>query len=132
MSTSFPFRKISSDLFGQIFRPYVDIVAYGKKGHPRTITMIVDTGADYTILPRREAAILGIDIQHDCTIHSTYGVGGSQTVYLYKDLHIEFGGKTLHIPVGFLDTNNVPPLLGRHQCIELFKICFENHEVGFG
>ena len=36
--------------------------------------MLVDTGADYTILPRREAMILGIDINKGCTSNVTYGV----------------------------------------------------------
>ena len=84
MSLAFKFRKIASDLFGDIYRPYADVTFYGQHGRPRKITMVVDIGADYTILPRREAALLGIDLNRDCTMHTTYGVGGVQKVYLYR------------------------------------------------
>ena len=131
MKASFRLQKIASDLFGFIYRPYADVILYGKHGRPRKVTMIVDTGADYTILPRREAALLGIDLSRDCLVHTTYGVGGPQTVYLYQNLEVELGEQKLTIPVGFLDKNDVPPLLGRHQCMELFKTCFDQGIVSF-
>ncbi|MFQ6009398.1 MAG: retropepsin-like aspartic protease [Candidatus Zixiibacteriota bacterium] len=131
MKTTFKFQKIASDLFGYIYRPYAHVLFYGKNGKERIITMVVDTGADYTLLPRREAALLGIDLNQDCTSHTTYGVGGPQTVCLYKDVQVELGDKKLKIPVGFLEKNNVPPLLGRHQFMELFKTCFHEHVVSF-
>lgn len=132
MKVEFKFRKIASELFGEIYRPYADIIAYGRNGKARGITLVVDTGADYTIFPRREAALLGIDLDRDCTIHTTFGVGGARNVYLYKDLHVSLGNKKFKIPVGFLDTNEVPPLLGRQQFLELIKTCFVNHIVSFG
>lgn len=131
MKATFKFRKIASEMFGHIYRPYADVFFYGKGGKARLITMVVDTGADYTILPRREAAILGIDLNQDCTSHTTYGVGGPQTVYLYKKMEVELGNQKLKIPVGFLEKNNVPPLLGRHQFMELFKTCFHQRLVSF-
>lgn len=131
MKTSFRFQKIPSELFGHIYRPYAEVVVYGKNKKPRAITMLVDTGADFTILPRREAAILGIDLSQDCTVHTTYGVGGPQRTYLYKGLEVKLGETRLKIPVGFLDRNNVSPLLGRHQFLELFKTCFYGNVVSF-
>ena len=131
MRTAFRFRRIASDLFGHIYRPYADVLVYGRNNKRRLITMVVDTGADYTILPRRQAALLEIDLSRDCTPHSTYGVGGPQTTYLYEGLEVRLGSKQLKIPVGFLDTNDVPPLLGRHQFMELFKTCLDDHVVSF-
>lgn len=131
MSLKLPFKKIASEIFGEIYRPYADIIAYGKNGKAKKITLVVDTGADYTIFPRREAALLGIDLNKDCTIHTTFGVGGARNVYLYRNLPVDLDGKQFKIPVGFLDTNEVPPLLGRHQFMELFKTCFSSHVVTF-
>ncbi|MCI0528865.1 MAG: retroviral-like aspartic protease family protein, partial [Nitrospira sp.] len=131
MNVTFRLQKIASDLFGYIYRPYAEVIFYGQHGKPRRITMVVDTGADYSILPRREAALLGIDLSQDCTSHTTYGVGGPQTVYLYRDIEVQLGEKHLKIPVGFLDKNDVPPLLGRHQFMELFQTCFDQKKVSF-
>jgi hypothetical protein len=131
MKTTFRFHRLASDVFGSIYRPYADILVYGPNRKPRTITMVVDTGADYTIFPRREAALFGIDLSRDCTIHTTYGVGGPETVYLYPKLEMVLGEARVQIPVGFLNTNEVPPLLGRHQCLERFKTCFDQHVVSF-
>jgi hypothetical protein len=91
MRVVFRFRKIASDLFGYIYRPYAEVIFYGRNGKPRKITMVVDTGADYTLLPRREAALLGIDLSQECTANTTYGVGGPQIVYLYRGLQAKLG-----------------------------------------
>jgi len=131
MKTSFRFRKIYSDIFGHIYRPYADVTFVGKNLKHRIVTMVVDTGADYTVLPKREAALLGIDVNKDCFVYTTYGVGGSQTIYLYKQIHLQFNSSELTIPVGFLDSDDVPPLLGRHGFMEIFKTCFDNHMVYF-
>ena len=131
MKLSFKLQPIHTQLFGHLYRPYAEVICYGKHQRPRKITMLVDTGADYTILPRREAMILGIDIYKDCVSNITYGVGGPQTVYLYQGLQVALGDRSLKIPVGFLDNNDVPPLLGRHQFMELFTTCFDQQQVSF-
>lgn len=131
MKATFKFRKVASDLFGHIYRPYADVLIYGKNGKQKKVTMLVDSGADYTLLPRREASLLGIDLSRDCTKHVTRGVGGPQTVYLYRGLDVELAGEKLKIPAGFLAKNDVPPLLGRHQFMELFKICLHEHVTSF-
>jgi hypothetical protein len=46
-------------------------------------------------------------------------------------LEVTLAGRNLTVPVGFLDTNNVPPLLGRYQFMELFKACFNKRCVSF-
>ena len=131
MKTAFRFRQISSELFGTIHRPYADVLFIGKNKKRRTISMVVDTGADYSLLPRKDASLLEIDLAKDCTLYTTYGVGGSQTVYLYRNMKVELDTLTLTIPVGFLDSNDIPPLLGRHGFLEVMKTCFENHVVYF-
>lgn len=131
MRTTCTYQRVSSDLFGVIYRPYADVLVYGPNHRARKITMLVDTGADFTIFPRCEAALLGIDISQDCIFHTTYGVGGPEIVYVYEHLLVKLGDRQLHTPVGFLDSNTVPPLLGRHQFMELFRTCFHQRVVSF-
>lgn len=123
---TFKFHKV-----GLVYRPFADVIFVGPNQKPRKISMLVDTGADNTILPWREAAILGVDLQKDCVANTTFGVGGPQTMYSHQGLQVQLGGYQLVVPVGFLDTNEVPPLLGRDKFMEHFKTCFANKTVSF-
>jgi len=94
--------------------------------------MIVDTGADYTLLPLWLYSKLGVDIKKDCNRLYTSGVGGKQLVYVLKGLwKIKLGEWESNIRLGFLNDNFVPPLLGRLDCLEKIKVCFENFKTVF-
>ena len=94
--------------------------------------MIIDTGADYTLLPRFLASLLGIDFAKDCRIIDTQGVGGSSRVYLFKDkIKVRIGDFHRQIPLGFLDNDYIPPLLGRHEFFETFRVVFEKFNTTF-
>lgn len=47
-------------------------------------------------------------------------------VYLYKNLQIKIGQWQEKVPVGFLERDDIPPLLGRLKCMEILKVTFEN------
>lgn len=96
------------------------------------LRMIVDTGADYTLLPRFMANKLGIDLEKDCKIFSTFGVGGAERVYFLNKIRAKLGVWERIIPIGFLERDEIPPLLGRHQFLETFETLFSsNHIVSF-
>lgn len=128
----FVFRAIPSEIFGTIWRPYADVLMRKKDQTSwRKATMVIDTGADYTILPRSYAAYLGIDLGKDCIVHNTHGIGGAETVYFHKDLLVKLGNFQRKIPVGFLERDDIPPLLGRHEFFETFRSVFEKHTITF-
>lgn len=93
--------------------------------------MIVDTGADYTLLPHFYALDLGVDLKKDCKVHWTGGIGGKEKVYLMKEIQARLGGWKRVVPVGFLDRDNIPPLLGRQEFLETFKVTLVNHYTLF-
>lgn len=126
----FPFRKMSKEYFGIIRRPYATVLVKSKQGEWLPVEMVVDTGADYTLLPRKYAGILGINFS-DCLSKTSLGIGGSETVYLYKSLSIKMGNWQKEIPVGFLERDDIPPLLGRLEFIEALKVIFEDYETIF-
>ena len=94
--------------------------------------MLVDTGADYTLLPRSYAAILGVSPKRDCRRLLTAGIGGTEHVYLLPQLRMRLGPWLRRIPVGFLNHDDVPPLLGRVRCLDTFEVCFGRHRTRFG
>ena len=90
---------------------------------------MVDTGADFTIFPRKDAYLFGIDLVKETIKDRTFGVGGKERIFLYKNLKVKIGNKELKIPVGFLDRNDIPALLGRQHFMELFKVSFDKHKT---
>lgn len=132
MKITFPFRHITTNRFGEIFRPYAKIQVFKKdlKIYVNRI-LVVDTGADFTIFPRKDAFLFGIDLGKETMEEETFGIGGKERIFLYKNLKVKLGDKELKIPVGFLDRNDIPALLGRQYFLELFKVSFEKHKTIF-
>lgn len=125
-----PFKRIGKEYLGTIFRPYAIVSIQGENKEWFLVEMVVDTGADYTLLPRRYAQVLGIDLSK-CHPKTSLGIGGSETVYLYKSLLIKIGDWLKKIPVGFLERDDIPALLGRLECLEVLRVIFENFETAF-
>ena len=127
LSSPFSFR--GSSYLGNIYRPYVQfLISSDKIDEWIPIEMIVDTGADYSLFPKRYAELLGINTEKECFPQTTYGVGGKEGIHLYKKgIWIKTGNWKERIPLGFLSRDDVPPLLGRLKCLESLTLVMKNH-----
>lgn len=128
----FPFDKSPSEIFGYVYRPVAKVSFWSRKidGWVEVI-MIVDTGADYTLLPHFYAMDLGIDLKKECKVHWTGGIGGKEKVYLFREAKVRLSKWERTVPIGFLDRDNIPPLLGRQDFLETFKVTLANHYTSF-
>ena len=134
MDVKFSFEDSGKMFFGQIYRPVAKVSFKSPKQNIWIDTwMVVDTGADFSILPRYLSNDLGISLEHDCIKDTTKGVGGQQVIYLCKSkLKSKIGTLEREIPLAFLDSNEVPPLLGRLGFLETFDTQFlKSHQVVF-
>lgn len=133
MTISFPFKEEKSLIFGKVRRPIAEVFFKHKTENIwQPVTMIIDTGADYTLLPRFLAPLLGINLFYDCQKIITQGVGGESQVYLVKNkIKVKIGEFTRKVPVGFLAHDYIPPLLGRQEFFETFRVIFEKFQVHF-
>lgn len=131
MALSFSFRKEFSPIFGSIYRPVAQVFFWSKANYWSECWMVVDSGADYTLLPRYMSDDLKVNLKKDCQKLMTFGVGGGSTVYHLAKIKARLGNWERNIPIGFVDSNEVPPLLGRHQFMETFETIFKNHKVSF-
>ncbi len=128
----FPFEKHPSTIFSEVYRPMAKVSFWSNKIKQWVeIIMIVDTGADYTLLPRFYSVDLGIDLNQECVPYSTTGVGGAEEVYIFKKAKVKLGKWQRIIPIGFLDRDDIPPLLGRQGFLETFKLSFYRHNTYF-
>ncbi len=134
MDIKFPYENVGKDKFGDIHRPIAKVTFQSPVTNKlMQIWMIVDTGADYTILPRLFSEKLRISLERDCDKDVTYGVGGEETIYFYKKrVKVRVGHFERNIPIAFFDTNDVPALLGRLGFLETFNMEFlKSHFVVF-
>ena len=133
MALIFQYEKKQSSIFKEVFRPVAQVFLYSEvKKIWYEIWMIIDTGADYTLLPKYLAERLKINLKKECQLFKTAGIGGEEKVYLKKNLKVKIGNWERVVPVGFLDKENIPPLLGRQEFLETFEVLFSsNHTVNF-
>lgn len=126
LSSPFSFR--GSGYLGSIYRPYVQLlISSDRIDQWIPIEMVVDTGADYSLFPKRYAELLGINIEKECFKQITYGVGGKEKIHLYKKgVKVKRGGWQERMPVGFLSRDDVPPLLGRLKGLEDLILIMKN------
>lgn len=127
----FRFEKAISSIFSAIFRPIAQAHFYGKSGIWIPVWGIVDTGADYTLLPKGYAEKLGVNLKRDCKVYKTLGIGGQEKSYIYPHGRIRMGQFERKAPIGFLERIDVPPLFGRQGFLETFELIFKNHETIF-
>ena len=127
LSSPFSFRGNSH--LGNIYRPYVQLlISSDKIDEWIPVEMIVDTGADYSLFPKRYAELLGVNLEKECFLQTTYGVGGKERIYLYKKgVWIKTENWKERIPLGFLSRDDVPPLLGRLKCLEDLTLVMKKH-----
>ena len=134
MDVRFPFKNEGVSSFGHIYRPVAKVNLMSLRENVSVdVWMVVDTGADYTIIPRHFARKLRISFEKDCVKDTTFGVGGEQTIYFCKKkILASIGHLQRTTPLAFFDSNEVPALLGRLGFLETFDTEFlKSHEVLF-
>lgn len=134
MDIRFPFEDNGNSPFGHIFRPVAKVILQSPvTPNAVAIWMVIDTGADYTIVPRHFAEKLRISLETDCVKDITSGVGGIQTIYFVRSrIKAKLGPIERKIPLAFFDTNEVPALMGRLGFLETFDTTFlKTHTVVF-
>ncbi len=134
MAVKFPFEYIGNGRLGKIFRPIAKVNLKSPTINILVdIWMIVDTGADYTILPKHFSDKLRISLDKDCFKEEIFGIGDKQRVFFYKHkVDAKIGPFQRKIPLAFFDNNEVPALLGRLGFMETFDTTFlKSHQVIF-
>ena len=119
LSSPFDFR--GEGYLGKIYRPYIQVLLTSKNiDELIPVEVLIDTGADYTLLPKKYADLLDINLLKECKLDRTYGIGGEEKIYLCKNLiTLKINDFKMIIPAGFLEKDDIPPLLGRLGALEM-------------
>ena len=130
----FPFKRVGHSDWGPLDRPYADVFFQAYDSDRLVpIKMVVDTGADYTLLPSRYADLLGISLKKHCDRSESQGIGGKEAIYLLRDrIKIYIARWKMEIPVAFLARDDVPALLGRLRCLEKVSLLMKRKTTFIG
>jgi Aspartyl protease len=92
------------------------------------LTMLVDSGADISIIPKWTGEDLGLKIDENDYIEKAEGVNGTVD-YVIKNLTFNIDGHIFKAPVGWVQTEEVEDiLLGREVIFDLFDVEFKQAE----
>lgn len=126
-----PYTEKESRILGKVLRPLIQIEVFSvmKQDWEIIDDVLVDTGADLTVLPR----YLGESIIRDIATGEYVEIKGvvptSVLIAFIHCLKLKVAGIEFETKIAIADSNDVPPILGRCTALDLFTIEFiENLE----
>ena len=125
-----PFSQQKSSIFGVISRPLVTMKVYSKTRNAwiPVYDTLADTGADITLLPR----YLGEMIIDDITTGKYAEIKGiapnAVLAGFIHDAKIEIFHKEINTRIIIGDSDDVRPVLGRFNGLDLFNVTFNKGE----
>lgn len=110
-SVSFPHSAALAPTFATP-RPEGDLLLVGPKKNHAFGFVLVDSGADYVVLPEKAGLAVGISLPSKPTT-TLQGVGGVVAAALVPGVNLEFQSLRIRADVMFDYSNSVRPLFGR-------------------
>lgn len=123
MSFEFPLHEIETE-FGQLPVPTIALPVKTPDGHT-LFHFLIDTGASFTMLPRSQAEVLGVDLSGARKV-TARGIGASGVPAQLAEITLRIGDVELTIPCFFSSREDSPFLLGRMGFFSRFNITFDN------
>jgi hypothetical protein len=119
----FPFKPIETEQLGVIFRPVATVNLKGPENEVPT-EMIVDSGADISIIPFELGSYLGLQIEKNEDVKSLGGIAGGIPV-VYRHIKMEIDELVISAKIAWSLIEDVPAILGRLNIFDEFDIEFK-------
>lgn len=111
--------------FGEVWVPFVHVDVHVPKGPPRTLLLLVDSGAVISLLRRSMARLLGLQLEAGRRVELS-SVGGRHSVAFVHELDTQINGHSrFMVPFAIAEKEEVPNLLGRLGVFERLQITFD-------
>ncbi len=125
---AFDYKERKGLLLSRVNRPLIDVESYSKlKDRWFEIPEILaDTGADISILPRYIGEILLEDFTKGKKEEIRGIVPYSKLIIFLHTLRFRINSKEFNLVVGVADSDDVPPILGRIDGLDIFRCVFDN------
>ncbi len=120
----FQYTKKDSRLFGKILAPFICIEALSRHGLWCGIDkVLVDTGADITLLPKDIGEIL-VDNVTTGEQALIKGLGPNELKVFVHTIKLRVAGKEFETKVAIADSDEAPAVLGRFEALDFFTAEF--------
>ena len=122
--TSFPYRPIRVRKVGIHWRPFATVIVASVHGVIE-LDFLVDSGADFTVLPKSVGEQLGF-IPPNAHISHFSGVGDGVVPYVMKRVRLKIGMTWIVARVAWA-LEEITPILGRLDVFDQFTVLFDRH-----
>ena len=121
----FAWRRRMTPHFGEQWVPFAELNLRSTAGRWRTFSVLVDSGATISLMPRSAAELLGVQPNTGESIELT-GVGGAARRYFVHRFDARIGNlPECEMRIAVADSENVPNLLGRLDVLDRYQIDFD-------
>lgn len=111
---------------GKMKRPVADVSVKTRMGAWIEFHPYIDSGADVTMIPLSLGKLLGFEIDEG-KIQQIGGIRGSVPV-IYTKIALRIGEEEISVQVAWALIEDVPPLLGRTDIFDVFRVTFEQNK----
>ena len=122
MSIEFPI-ILKRTRFGIIPDCLIRVDVLTKRGY-QTMQFILDTGADFTMLPHHMAKLMNIDFKK-CPQGVSYGIEGEGVRIFMSPIQIKIDHVECKVRCLFSEKEDTPYLLGRADILSIFKFTYD-------
>lgn len=126
MNIEFTYLNFTTFYLGESPRP-IARVRMASPTDSVIIDLIIDSGADITLVDLRVAQQLGIDLPTPDELYSIEGVGSGTPVY-YREIQMTIGEYTFPCRIGILPYSTFTRILGQADVFDRFAIEFRKFE----
>ncbi len=117
---SFPFVEFFSENLGIVKRPFAKVKLITSDSEV-ILPMLIDSGADVSIISYERGLKLGFKLSQDEKIYTLGGISGGISV-VYRNLQMEIGELIFDAKVAWSLAEDVAEILGRLNVFEIFDI----------
>ncbi len=113
--------------FGVIYRPLTKVILQKGKFSVE-VSMLIDSGADISMIPFRFGKAIGFRQEKKDEISEVQGISGAGVPYIIKNVIMILNGKRLNVRIAWALVEEVPILMGRLDIFDKFKIIFDQQK----
>jgi len=110
----------------KIIRPVAEVYLKALSNYWIKFYPYIDSGADVTMIPLSLGKLLRFRI-NESKVQQIGGIRGSVPVIFIK-AHLKIGNEEFPMSLAWALIEDVPPLLGRTDVFDIFKVTFEQYK----